>query len=536
MQFSKLSKRTIIIVVVLFIVLFACLYFFKPFGGVTRTIRDLAYLSATEQIEKFKSGEISPVDVLKAQLEMIKEYNGTVASGKEEVPDCMKFNGKVNAISFENYEEALEQAKEAEKRYKEGDARPLEGITIAVKNDHAVKGWVVNAGSLLSKDAEPEKTDEPLIEKLREAGAIFVFQTTVPEFWVSGMTWSRLYGVTRNPWNENYTPGGSSGGSCAALAGGFCTFATGSDMGGSIRVPSSMCGVYGFRAPFGRVAQADITFYCTIGVQTRTIEDLILVQNIITGPSAKDLGALSPKLKYPTSYQDLKGVKIAVDYFDHWLVNGIDKEERKAMDKVVEALKQAGAEIVEVQLSWTSDTYNTFGKALFSSAIGAMLGKVVGNEDKVTPYVTRVFKEVEESFDVASAVHLDNAQQLTQTLHDEVQEKVFSQGCLALITPVLSTPFVPAEYNASQEKAALVNGIPLLGGDGEVFMTFPWNLLFSYPIVAVPAALTSNEVPVGVQVIGNVYQDLDAFRVAMGLSKVLPQLYEEDRFPTFTRK
>ncbi len=524
MKFSKLLKSIFVVAIVLCIAFFAWLYF-KPLGRVSKSVRDLAYMSATEQIEKFKSGELSPVDVLKAQLKMIKEYNGEVASGKEEAPDYMNFNGKVNAISFENYEQALEQAKEAEKRYKEGTARPLEGVTVGVKNDCSVKGWVLNAASLTLLGREPENHDDPMIQKLRGAGAIFVFQTLGPEFWVSGMTWSRLYGVTRNPWNENYTPGGSSGGSCAALAGGFCTLSTGSDMGGSIRVPSSMCGVYGFRSPFGRVAQTSYTQYCTIGAQARTIEDLILVQNVITGPYVEDMASIPHKLEYPATYKDLKGVKIAVDYFDHWLPGGIDKEERIAMDKVVESLRKAGAEVIEVKLSWTSDLYNsTFGKALFSSAIGSMFSLTVGKEDKLTPYVANILKGLDKNgfFETPGAVYLGGGEIFIKTAHKEIQEKVFSQGCLALITPTLSTPYVPAEYDASR--------------DGEVFMTFPWNLLFAYPIVAVPASLSEKNVPVGVQVIGNAYQDLDAFRVAMGLSKVLPQLYKDDRFPTFTRK
>ena len=533
MKFPKFSKSTVLAIIVFLIVFFGLLYF-NPFGGVSNSVKDLAYMSATEQIEKFKSGELSPVDVLKAQLEMIKEYNGKVASGKKEAPDYLNFNGKVNAITFENYEEALEQAKEAERRYKEGTARPLEGVTIAVKDDNAVKGWVVDAGSLLCANAEPARMDDPMIEKLRDAGAIFVFQTTVPEFWVSIMTWSRLYGVTRNPWNENYGVGGSSGGSCAALAGGFCTLSTGSDMGGSIRIPSSMCGVYGFRSPFGRVAQAGFTQYCTIGAQARTIEDLILVQNIITGPSTRDMGAISPKLEYPKEYEDLKGVKIAVDYFDHWVSGGIDKEEREALDKVVEALKKAGAEVIEVKLSWTCDTYETYGKALLASGIGSMFGAIAGNEDKLCSYVTNVLNGFYKNTDEPGSIQLANAEALTKELHNEVQERVFSEGCIALITPVLSTPFVPADYEATSEKAALINGIPAFGG--QVFMTFPWNLLFAYPIVATPVSLSSKNIPIGVQVIGNVYQDLDAFRVAMGLSKVLPQLYKDDRFPTFTRK
>ena len=530
MKFPKFSKRTIFVLVA--ILLLAVLAWWGLHGRVFKSDRDLAYMSATEQIEKFKNGELSPVDVLKAQLKMIESYNGEVASRKEEVSDCLEFNGKVNAISFENYEEALEQAKEAEKRYKNGTARPLEGITIGVKDDNAVKGWVVDAGSLLYKDKAPAKEDDVMMERLREAGAIFVFQTTVPEFYCNISTWSRLYGVTRNPWNEYYSVGGSSGGSCAALAAGFCTIATGSDVGGSIRLPSSMCGVYGFRPPFGRVPQEDLTPWCTIGAQARTMKDLVLVQNVIAGPSAKDMTSITPKLEYPFTYPDLRGVKIAVDYFENWTEGGIDKEEKEAMDKVVAALKKAGAEVVEVQLSWTSELIRPYAAGLTAtSSMGGMLANVDPTSDLLTPYVAKLLRITPNE---PGAVRLAKADKLTKLMHREVQEKVFSQGCIALITPIFTTPHVPADYGASDDKVAFINGKPAVLG--QVFMTFPWNFLYTYPIVAVPAMLSKESVPIGVQVVGNTYQDLDAFRVAMGLSKLLPQLYRGDRFPSFTNK
>ena len=532
MKFPKFSKKTLVTVIIVAILLLAIFAWCGLHGKVSKSDKNLAYMSATEQIEKFKSGELSPVDVLKAQLEMIKAYNGEVASRKEEVSDCLNFNGKVNAISFENYEEAMEQAKEAEKRYKDGTARPLEGITIGVKDDNAVKGWVVDAASLLFKDNPPAEADDVMMERLREAGAIFVFQTTVPEFYCNIVTWSRLYGVTRNPWNEYYGVGGSSGGSCAALAAGFCTIATGSDVGGSIRLPSSMCGVYGFRPPFGRVPQADLTPWCTIGVQARTIQDLILAQNIIAGPSPKDMASITPKLEYPTEYPDLRGVKIAVDYFEHWREGGIDKEEKEAMDKVVSALKEAGAEIVEVQLSWTNELIRPYQAGLTAtSSMGGMLANVDPNSDLITPYAAKLLKTVPNE---PGAVRLSKADKLTKLMHEEVQEKVFAEGCIALITPIFSTPHVPADYGASDDKAAIINGEP--ANLGQVFMTFPWNFLYAYPVVAVPAMLSNESVPIGVQVVGNTYQDLDAFRVAFGLSKILPQLYTEDRFPTFMNK
>lgn len=220
----------------------------------------LAYLTAVEQIQYFREGALSPVDVLTAQIERINKYNGPLNTSGRELKDYLKFNGQVNAVTYEHFGQAMQAAKEAEKRYKSGSARGLEGVTVAVKDENDVRGWRVTMGSVLLQDAPPAGENAAIIDMLLSEGAILHIQTTVPELYIHSQTWSRLWGVTRNPWNLHYAVGGSSGGSGAALAAGFTTLATGSDMGGSIRIPASLCGLYGFKAPFGRVPTSETTF------------------------------------------------------------------------------------------------------------------------------------------------------------------------------------------------------------------------------------------------------------------------------------
>ena len=165
---------------------------------------ELIYLPATEILRLYREKKLSPVETLQANIAQIEAHDELV-----------------NCIAYEHYEEAMQAAKESETRYMHGSARPLEGLTCAVKDDYQVKGWRHHWGTLLMKDVEPAEEDLPVIEMLRETGLVMHIQTTAPEFFIAGVTWSHLWGVTRNPWNIQYTPGGSSGGSGAALAAGF---------------------------------------------------------------------------------------------------------------------------------------------------------------------------------------------------------------------------------------------------------------------------------------------------------------------------
>ena len=490
---------------------------------------ELAYMPAVQLIELFKKGETTPSEVLEAQISRVKKYNGEYnVSRRDLVNELDTFNaGKVNAITFDNFDEARKLAKEAEERYRNGTARRLEGITVGVKDENEVKGWRVDAASLLLKDREPCDSDGAMIQKLRSEGAIFVFQTTVPEQYLSPMTWSRLYGVSRNPWNLYYGTGGSSGGSGAALAAGFCTLATGSDMGGSIRIPSSMNGLYGFKPPFGRVATSE-NVYETLGPMARTFADMVLMQDIIAGPSPMTHASIRPKLEYPQEYAPIKGQKVAVAYFKNWLKGGLSEESDHAIDTAVEALKKAGAQVELIELDVNAENFMpTYFKGLMSSSMYAIFDGLEQHRDKFSAYV----KNLEAYAGKLTPQDQVNAEMMLAKLHRDVQQKVFENGCIALVMPTLATPYFPADLEATPDKTAQVHGETYPSTN--LMLTPIWNLASRYPVVDMPVELSDKNVPVGVQIVGNTYDDLTAFRVAYALSKVIAPLYEDGRFPDF---
>ncbi|MCR5562809.1 MAG: amidase [Desulfovibrio sp.] len=490
---------------------------------------ELAYMPAVKLIELFKTGEATPSEVLEAQISRVQKYNGEYnASRRDLVNELDTFNaGKVNAITFDKFAEARKQAKKADERWRNGTARRLEGITVGVKDENEVKGWRVDAASILLKDREPGNSDGPMIQKLRGEGAIFVFQTTVPEQYLSPMTWSRLYGVSRNPWNLYYGTGGSSGGSCAALAAGFCTLATGSDMGGSIRIPAAMNGLYGFKPPFGRVATSD-NAYETLGPLARTFADMALMQDIMSGPSPEIHASIRPKLNYPLEYAPIQGQKVAVAYFKNWLKGGLSKESDHAMDAAVAALKKAGAQVERIELDVNAESFMpTYFKGLMSTSMYAIFDGLDKHRDKFSSYV----KNLETYAGKLTPQDQVNAEMTLAKLHRDVQQKVFEKGCIALVMPTLATPYFPADLEAAPGKAAQLHGKDV--SSTNLILTPIWNLASRYPVVNVPVELSGKNVPVGVQIVGNTYDDLNAFRVAYAMSKVIPPLYVDGRFPDF---
>ena len=492
---------------------------------------ELAYMSATKQLELFKAGVITPLDVLEAQIARVQKYNGPIKKDSRDLlPDYKTWNGKVNAICFERFAEARKSAIESGKRWKNGTARALEGITVGIKNENEVKGWRVDQGSLLFKDAPLCAYDGAIIESLKNAGAIFPFSTTVPEFYLTFTTWSKLYGITRNPWNGLYNVGGSSGGSGAALAAGFCTLATGSDMGGSIRIPAAFNGIYGFKPPFGRVPTSNIQ-YETLGPLARTFEDMVLMQNVINGPSPQVISSLRPRLEYPMEYADLKGAKIAVSHFAKWSGMGNDKDVTASIEATVKALRKAGAKVDVIKFDWKGAEFrHVFFEGLMSTSMYVLIDSV---EEKDLPQLTTYATDIFKLKDRLGPKKIMAAEDLQNKCHEEIQNKVFAKGYTALIIPTALTAEIPADMDIDDTTKPVFNGKSLVGNSMHAVITYIFNLLNTYPVVNVPVALSSKNVPIGVQVVGNTYDDIAAFRVASGLSKILPKLYTGSMMPDF---
>jgi Asp-tRNA(Asn)/Glu-tRNA(Gln) amidotransferase A subunit family amidase len=475
---------------------------------------ELCYLGASELIERFRSGELTPIEVLDAQIERHAAVNPLV-----------------NATTDTHFDTARRAARAAAERYRRGDARPLEGITVALKDEDGLAGWRMTAGSAALADNVLEH-NTPVVDLLEQNGAIFHCQTTVPEFYFIGQTWSKLWGVTHNPWNLDKTVGGSSGGAGAALAAGMTTLATGSDMGGSIRIPSAFNGVYGFKPPHGRVPLGpggEVMPQGTSGPMARSFADLVLFQNAMTGPHPQQMTALRPAMEYPTTYDGIEGMRIAWSGDQGWA--RVDPEVRANTEAAIRLLAERGAHVEEVELTWDEEQIETATlKSLLSSAMGAMLLQVrdLVPADALTTYANHFVKM---AGDAAGPVQLGEGQAYAARLFAEY-DALFERGFDAFVCPTLGSAAMSADFDFLTDELE-VDG-ELVSPLGGWMLTPPFNLMYTVPVVNAPSGFDRNGVPTGIQICARNFDDLTAFRVAAAYSEAAPKLFADDLHPSFT--
>ncbi len=472
---------------------------------------DLCYLSATEALARFAQGTLSPVDILQAQI-----------------AQHQRVNPSVNAIVMDYFDEALVQARHAEQAYRNGTNRPLEGITVAVKDEHNIAGKRTTQGSLLLVDNVPTYTD-PICERLIAAGAIIHARTATPEFSSNYCTWSKLYGVTRTPWNLDYSAGGSSGGSGAALAAGMTTLATGSDIGGSIRAPAAQNAIVGYKPPHGRVPKAapsNLIHYYTDGPMARTVDDVVLMENIIAGPHRGDINSLKPKVVLPTTYPDVNGMRIALCV----TMGGkpVDQDVRRNTIAMAECFRSLGAIVNEVEIGWdeSADANRAYNTYLFYLAIGMMeagIGKHPDFDAQATSYVKWLVERGREltKDDFISTLPVESF------LYDCIQT-IFDTHDL-LICPTMSLASVKADFDFSRD-TLIVDGRedPTVPGPG---MTGYFNVLSSLPVISVPSGFDRNGVPTGLQIVGPAFEEAPVFRAARALEQARPQPFSSGHRP-----
>ena len=457
---------------------------------------DLCYLPAHRALELFKSRELSPVELMQAVIDRAEAVEP-----------------HINAFSYTYYEEALERAKRAETAYGNGSARPLEGIPFAVKDESSIAGWPTSNGSLLLKDYVPEETSL-VVERVLEAGAIVHARTTTPEFSSAVTTWSKLWGVTRNPWNSAITPGGSTGGGAAALAAGSTTLINGTDIGGSIRVPASMCGLVGFKPPHGRNPEDppwNTEQYTHHGPLGRDLTDTILLQNIMSGPHRLDMVSLKPKVHLPQTYPDIKGLKIG--YSLDLGYKSIDPEVAALFQVGIERFQQAGALVEPVELGWDWEALESAINRLAYGMMGAELQAMYAQDrEALTPYVRAL---AERSLKVGAADFF-RAEQVAAEMFAKLAA-VFDSYDL-LLCPCVASTEIAADYDYGQGELT-INGQAVDPKFGWV-LTYPFNSLNRCPVLVVPAGRASNNVPVGLQLVAPPYEDGVVFRFARAYEAV----------------
>ena len=236
---------------------------------------DLAFTSATRLIELYRTKQLSPVEVMVETLRRLERYEGAI-----------------NAFVLYDPESAMAGARASEARWQKGEPKGLlDGVPVAIKDTQLTRGWPRRVGSKTIDPDQDWSEDAPSTARLRAQGAVFFGKTTTPEFGWKPVTDSPLTGITRNPWNLERTPGGSSGGSAAALLTGVCPLAVGTDAGGSIRIPASFCGVFGLKPTFGKVAVYPPSAFGDVshaGPMSRTVDDAALMLDAMKGPDPRD--------------------------------------------------------------------------------------------------------------------------------------------------------------------------------------------------------------------------------------------------------
>ncbi len=459
---------------------------------------DLHYISAAEALAKFTSKDLSPVELMSA----------VIARAEAVEPS-------INAFAESRFDEAMEAARAAEARYAAGEPRgPLDGLPVAVKEEAPIAGQRNTLGSLPLRDVVADET-AAFVQRILDAGGIVHARTATPEFSSAPVTWTRLWGVTRNPWNTAFSPGGSSGGSGASLAAGSTTLATGSDIGGSIRIPSSFSGVIGFKPPYGRVPEVppfNLDHYCHEGPMARTVTDCALLQNVIAGPHPSDVASIRPKLEIPLPLAPVSGMKIALspDLGCYEVDADVAANTLAAADR----LRDAGATVTEVSLPWDLDTIARTVDIHFGMIFGASMKEINDQfPDQLTSYVRRLVADSERVSKDDFYAGLSQEAAIYAPLGALLEEYD------ALICPTFAVPALPAEYDTGD--VVEVNGRPASRWL-DVMMTLPFNIASRCPVLNVPSGLSKNGVPTGLAVVGKTYDDVTAFRVAAAHEARMP--------------
>ncbi len=450
---------------------------------------DLCFLSIADAAPLIASRQLSPVELLDAHLARIGETDDAL-------------NSFITLLDLES----RAAAKEAEAEISAGNYRgPLHGIPIGLKDLYYTKGIRTTVGSKIMKDFVPDE-DAFVVERFREAGAIIIGKLQMHEFAKGATSENPHYGPAHNPWDTTRITGGSSGGSGAAVAAGQCMGALGSDTGGSVRIPASLCGIVGLKPTFGRVSRIGVYPLSwsldTVGPMTRTVRDTALIMNVIAGHDARDTS--SSRKPVPDNTDGLadgvEGARIGVpeDYF----FEDLDPEVDSAVRKAIGVLEELGASVVPVSLPLSSHMVHV-GRTI----VGAESSEIHMDNLRARPQdFGPVTRQALEAGAMITATHYVRAQRVRTAFARQVNE-VFSKVDL-LATP--TTTMAASSLGEREVTVAGKTGSPL---NLLITRTAPFNSC-GVPAISLPCGFTARGLPIGLQLAGRPFDEPTVLRVA----------------------
>ncbi|SEM41311.1 aspartyl/glutamyl-tRNA(Asn/Gln) amidotransferase subunit A [Syntrophus gentianae] len=473
---------------------------------------ELYSLTIHELQEKIRNGEVT-------STEIVQSVFGRIDAVEE----------KVHAYITLMRESALEEAKMADERIRAGQIKALTGIPIALKDIYCTQGVRTTCGSRILENYVPPY-DATVITKLREAGAVFTGKTNMDEFAMGSSTETSYYGVTRNPWDLERIPGGSSGGSAAAVAADECIASLGSDTGGSIRQPAALCGVVGMKPTYGRVSRFGLVAFASsldqIGPFTKDVEDCAILLNTIVGYDPRE--STSVPVEVP-DYRDFlnRGIEgwtvgIPREYF----VEGIDPEVRAAIEQAIKTVEGLGAKCREISLPHTEYSvavYYIVAPAEASSNLARYDGvkygfRVAESRDLLDMYKktrsagfgAEVKRRIMIGTYALSSGYYDayfkKASQVRGLIKRDFDEAL--QGCDVILTPTTPTPAFKIGEKTDDPMQMYLSDI----------FTISTNLA-GIPGISLPCGYTQGGLPIGVQFLAGHFEEGKLLQVASAYEK-----------------
>jgi aspartyl-tRNA(Asn)/glutamyl-tRNA(Gln) amidotransferase subunit A len=456
---------------------------------------DLAMMSAVDLLAQYRAKKLSPVEVTRSALARID-----------------RLNPRFNAFRLVDEATALASARASEARWMKGEPIGLvDGVPATVKDLLITKGWSTLRGSKAVDPTQAWDEDAPCVARLREEGAVLLGKTTTPEFGWKGVTDSPLTGITRNPWDETKTPGGSSGGAAVAAACGMGALHLGTDGGGSIRIPAGFTGIFGFKQSYGLVPASPLSPFGTlahIGPMTRTVSDAALMLSVIAKPDLRDWYAIpyNGKNYLEDLDGDLHGRKIA---FSASLGgHPVDPEIAQLVASAVEVFGELGAAIEEVDPDIGSNVGETFANHWFPGAANALRTYTPAQQALMDPGLREVASAG------AKLPLMDYLAAVKEREQLGVRMNQFHRRWDLLLTPTLPLP----AFAAGIECPVMADGSRWT--DWTPF-SYPFNLT-RQPAATVPCGLTSAGLPAGLQIVGPSYGDVVVLQAARAFEKRRP--------------
>ena len=459
------------------------------------TPNQLTDCTATDLLALYRSGQASPVEATQAVLARIE-----------------RLNPKLLAYCHVAADDALASARASEARWaKQQPIGLLDGVPTSIKDLILAKGWPTLRGSRAVDADQPWDVDAPASARLREAGAVLLGKTSTPEFGCKGETNSPRTGISRNPWNLAKTPGGSSGGTAAAVAAGMGPLSVGTDGAGSVRIPGAFCGNFGLKPSFGRVPAYPLSPFGTVshlGPHTMSVRDAALMLTVLAQPDARDWTSLPPDGRdYRVGLDDgIRGLRVAWSPTLGYAKN-VHPEVAAACAKAVDALAALGARVEAVDPGFDDPLEITCG--LWFVGAWTLWNTLTPAQQALTDPDFRAEAELGARISALEVQRLNLRRGALGT-----QMRQFMQSWDLLVTPSVAVP----AFDARPAGHSPFDPVSMLGWTP---FSYPFNLT-QQPACTIPCGLTGDGLPIGLQLVGPMFGDALVLRAARAYESVRP--------------